>query len=272
MVRLDEYDHLNMATAKELLQKSCPKEFEKMVGDDLLETSFNDTGDASTYLVAHNGFVHSVLRAYDEHHHLIIRPDDIWFTILLQLNFYINANAEKMRTKFVSHEGQKKLVLLAKDFGVVSAADVDFAKFAFRMGEELEKNIVDPTLRQWFIPSFTTSTANDQAIASIIMMSSLQKFFSYASMSMCALPSVTLLGTQNDWVDILQRIERLKDFGDEPSTWYTLLKPILTRFVKTFDAPSSQEIRSFWQLIAHDTNNGSGPTYLSGKLFLLLSE
>ncbi|KAI1785227.1 hypothetical protein LXA43DRAFT_151204 [Ganoderma leucocontextum] len=35
---------------------------------------------------------------YRSHHHLRIRPDDVWLAILVQLNFYINAHAEELRS------------------------------------------------------------------------------------------------------------------------------------------------------------------------------
>lgn len=80
---------------------------------------------------------------------------------------------------------------------------------------------------------------------------------------MCGLPSVTLLGSKSDWEDIAKRAERLTSFGEEPTQWSELLKPVLARFVKSFDDPDSEETRDFWQRIAHKQNMGSGPTYLS---------
>ena len=39
------------------------------------------------YLTPHrNGFVRSVLDAYAGHHHVVIRPDDVWIAILSQVN------------------------------------------------------------------------------------------------------------------------------------------------------------------------------------------
>lgn len=34
-----------------------------------------------------NGFVNPAVRAYDCHHDLLIRPDDVWIAILTQINF-----------------------------------------------------------------------------------------------------------------------------------------------------------------------------------------
>jgi hypothetical protein len=54
-----------------------------------------------------NGFVYAATRAYNGHHHLVLRPDDIWLSIMTQFSFYINARAEEFRDKFVSFEGKK---------------------------------------------------------------------------------------------------------------------------------------------------------------------
>ena len=67
------------------------------------------------------------------------------------------------------------------------------------MGRLLEKNIVDPELREWIIPDFSTTTRDDRVVASVLMMGTLQKYFSYTLSIVCGLPSVTLLGTEEDW-------------------------------------------------------------------------
>lgn len=116
------------------------------------------------------------------------------------------------------------------------------------------------------MPAFTTTTKSDQAVASIIMMSTMQKYFSFGCSIQCGLPSVTLQGQKQDWEKMLGRLERLKTFGEEPTMWYELLKPVFTKFVETFDAPESEAVKDFWQKIVHRSGGGSGPTYLSGRL------
>ena len=176
---------------------------------------------------------------------------------MTQLSLFINANAEKVRSKFVAHEGQKKLTVESGGFG-------DFGKMAIAMTSELEKNIVDPSLREWFIPNFTTTTNTDEIVASVIMMGSLQKYFSYGFTIMCGLPSVTLLGEKADWESILTKIDRIPEFGSDPETWHQLLKPVITRFVRTFDLPETTETNNFWQQIVHWRSGDSGPDYVSG--------
>ena len=56
--------------------------------------------------------MHTALEAYYTHHHLILRPDDVWFAILTQISFYINAHAEDLCSIFVAHDGKKELSVI----------------------------------------------------------------------------------------------------------------------------------------------------------------
>jgi hypothetical protein len=158
---------------------------------------------------------------------------------------------------FVAHDGEKALRIDMLDLS-------DFGLFAQLMGALLEKNIVDPELRRWILPAFSTTTRDDSVVASILMMGTLQKYFSYTCGCDCGLPSVTLLGTEGDWENILLRLEKLENYGQEPTTWSNLLKPVLKRFLESIQNPESDEVLDFWQRIVHKYNMGSGPTYLSG--------
>ncbi len=100
-------------------------------------------------------------------------------------------------------------------------------------------------------------------IASILLMGATQEYFTFRCTTRCGLPSVTLLGDRADWELILTRIEKLKEYGEEPTMFYNLLKPVLSRFVNSFDNPSSKDTIEFWQQIAHH-DHGSGRDHYSG--------
>jgi Domain of unknown function (DUF4419) len=99
------------------------------------------------------GFVSTVMMAYAKHYHLVIRPDDIWITIISQLSFYINANAEDLRKKFVAHEKKKELEVLLPS-STLSGIDWDFAGDA--MIKLMHEDLVDKELKDWIIPNFST--------------------------------------------------------------------------------------------------------------------
>lgn len=252
------------ASSRDLLRTFVPDK--KIKNDHILQSSLQNLRPKDKIYPATNGFVDGAVKAYNEHYHLELRPDDIWVSILAQLSIYINAHSEELRDMFVSHEGQKHLEIIELE-DIQGNKDnvfgVDWGKFSYKMSKMIAANIKDPSLREWILPCFSTTTKDDQAVASILMMATLQKFFSYGCGILCGLPSVTLLGRKEDWEKLVEKAERLTTFGDEPIIWHSLLKPVLERFVTSFDSPEAEEIKDFWQKIAHYSGGGSGPSYLS---------
>ena len=246
------------ANSRDLLNRACPQEGNKCV--ELLQSSF-DSNLKATVQPSANGFVHGATEAYNRHHHLHIRPEDIWFAIISQLSFYINCHAEELRELFVTHQGQKDLVVT---FGSGTRYTVDFGVFAEEMSRLVEENVVDSSLREWVMPAFTTTTRQDGIVASILLMGVTQKYFKFICNIMCGLPSVTLLGEKTDWELIYHRLDKLETFGAEPSQFCNLLRPVLSRFIKSFDEPASKDTVNFWQRIADYEWGGSGPSYYSG--------
>jgi len=123
-----------VSTAKDLFKASCYKESQKMQNEYLIQSSFDDAKVDAQYLGASNGFVDAAIMAYNQHHHLILRPEDIWFSVLVQLNVYINEHAEELRSMFVAHKDKKKLVLYVnKEIAGTALFGVDWAKFAYQM-------------------------------------------------------------------------------------------------------------------------------------------
>ncbi|KAF5371829.1 hypothetical protein D9615_009572 [Tricholomella constricta] len=207
-----------------------------------------------------NGFVLGALEAYNYHHNLLIRPDDVWIAILSQLNIYINAHAEDLRDKFVAHEGKKEL-LVRSYAGTIE--NVDFGDLAVQMTGQLKANVKDESLIPWVLPNFSTTTANDTVVCSILIMSTLKQYFKYTMQVCCGIPSITIEGTQADWQSILDRIDKIPDFGQEPTEWADMLRAILRRFVRAFEAGGPQADKEFWEHMIHE-ESGSGIYYISG--------
>lgn len=246
------------SSSQTLFERSCAVEAEDC--KEVIQSSFNLNADETLHSSS-NGFIEGAVKAYSYHHHLQIRPDDVWFAILTQLSFYINKHAEELRGKFVppTQTGKKKLEVTTGG----TRFTVDNGFMAERMTHLIQENVVDPELRAWMIPAFTTTSKKDEIVASILMMSSLQKYFTYGFRYLCGIPSVTLLGEQADWVEISKRLEKLPTFGEETNRWYLLLKPVLSRFVSTFETPQAPEISDFWARMIN-RQGGSGIDRISG--------
>jgi hypothetical protein len=163
----------------------------------IIQFSFSDLSDANNSLVPYsNGFVIGVIRAFQQNLHLILRPANVWLSILTQFNFYVNAHAEELRGFFVEHEGEKELTT---DIGLPALEAMDMGALAQKFTLLLKENIVDNESREWIMPNFSTTTAEDKTVAAIVMMRTLQKYFEYIATRGCGFPSVTLLGEKADW-------------------------------------------------------------------------
>ncbi|KLO81499.1 uncharacterized protein LW93_8209 [Fusarium fujikuroi] len=215
----------------------------------IIQSSFSINGSLEENHVSasRNGLVWSSFYAYSTHHHLTIRPEDVWFAIITQLSAYINANSEKMRGYFVSHDGQKRLEVI--DFATLHTAD--YGNLSQKMTLEIAKNTKDPAFLEWILPSFSTTTDNDRVVGSVLLMGALQKYFSYGFGMECGIPSVTLLGEITDYEDILNRLDRLDEMGEEPIQFAMLLRPIIRNMVLTFTQPYDPAIHIFWNQIVN---------------------
>ncbi|KAF0687044.1 Aste57867_21183 [Aphanomyces stellatus] len=235
---------------------SSLKEFNQEGCGEVLQASPLEYGGKNTCATS-NGFVLGVVRAYNEHHHLVLRPDDVWLAIMTQFGLYANANAEMLRHSLVKHDGKKELVVT--DVG--SLRTVDYGRLASRFIGEMEDHLVDPTLGEWVLPGFSTTTDHDRIVGSVVMMASMKKYFDYKIRLKCGIPTVTLLGTVEDWMAIRTRVDALLQYGPQMTDWVELLSPVLDQFV---NAAKANVEKSFWQRICNYIAGGSGPSYLSG--------
>lgn len=246
-----------VVSAETLLETACPKQWRRC--QCIVQSSFSALADDNAHVTAsENGFVWAAYHAYSDHHHLVIRPEDIWFGILTQLSFYINAHAEELRSFFVAHDDKKELE--------VELGWPDFSLFALKMADLIGKNVNDPQLRDWVMPDFSTTTYHDQVVGAVLFMGAMQAYFSYQFTVTCGLPSVTLLGTLEDWQKILHKLDIIDQLGEEPKRFANMLRPILKHMILTFEDPTSAEVTSFWNRIVSRHHVGSGTDYLSGWL------
>lgn len=223
----------------------------------IIQSSFSDLGPDSMLIPYGNGLVNGVVRAFQQDLHLVLRPDDIWLSILTQFSMFVNANAERLRTRFVAHEGKKELMI---DISPYPISSIDMGKFAQEMTRLIHDNVVDVKFRDWILPKFSTTTDNDKSVAAVVMMGTLKSYFEFTLNGGCGFPSVTLLGEKSDWKEILRRVQKLQEYGDESTEWSQLLTPIIKNIIASFDRPNSQKVKDFWLRACHSAGqDGSGP-------------
>ena len=197
------------------------------------------------WCVGNNGLVGTIFTAYNNHHNIQLRPEDFWTAVMTQFSLYVNANAEKLRNIFVTHNGKKQLIV--QSFGTLRSAN--YEQLATAMAVQISKNLTDQTIHDWIMPNFTTTTPNDRVVASVVMMSSMQKYFDMKFRLLRGIPNVTLLGTVADYEALADKVDQLPryDSGTGLMTkWHSLLKPIFTELIA---AKSGNPNKDFWSKI-----------------------
>ena len=102
------------------------------------------------------------------------------------------------------------------------------------MLEEIGKDVKDPSITEWLSPDFSTTTDTDRVASAISVMATMQAYFEFKFSICCGLPSVTLLGTEEDWQKLLTKAKRLSEFDLDDghlTKWQSLLLPVLEEFV-----------------------------------------
>ena len=214
----------------------CSKESQEF--GDILRSSFADANlKDPNVLASANGFVHAALEAYNKQRHLNIRPEDVWFAILSQLGIWIHSDDEA-GAKLTNHDGKKDLTIIVSSRGGFETVADEIC--------EMRKKFTDPELAEWIIPEFSTTRATDAVVASILTLGTVHSHISCYPCREGGIPSITLLGEQSDWEKLFKKLDKLATFDTEPTTFKILLKPVILRFIESFQDPTNQYVTEFW--------------------------
>lgn len=109
--RISNYLDLNQIKKKQKIDCELNKAIEVNIDfGDFRELNL-DTDDklkSSQYILSEPSGLFGLFHlAYARHKNIFIRPDDLWFHVVLQLQMLIDNNPEELRDCFVQHEGKK---------------------------------------------------------------------------------------------------------------------------------------------------------------------
>mmetsp|Transcript_3673 Transcript_3673/g.8147 ORF Transcript_3673/g.8147 Transcript_3673/m.8147 type:complete len:517 (+) Transcript_3673:142-1692(+) len=228
----------------------------------------------TTVFAGGSGFFAACLTAFAQHLPLSLSPDSVWVLLSYAFAKHIDAHAEELRGNFVQHQGKKRLEVNA-DHMVMSGGnlaigsspkeweDTIFPDFSRQIREHIGDKV-----HSVIASDFTTTTNTSRAAHEITLMAAMKNYFSYGMCTMCGIPSVTLLGTEQDWVSLRARAEELGKLMTPTvaNDWMPYLLPILDEFVNSYKGNVNH---GFWQSMVkmRGTAMGSGDhDFISGWL------
>jgi hypothetical protein len=236
---------------------SLPASLEALIGDKVEACGSNLQGLVE---VGAHPVVEAAFLAFAHHLPLTLSPDDVWLCLAQGFGLHVNRNAEALRARFVSHQGKQKLSV-RRDTFIPGSPDNDwpgvFAEISNLMAEHLGKK------RDLVVADFSTTGPVERAASEVVLMSVMRSYFDLSVSSLSGIPSITLLGTPDDWRRVRDRARMLGEFGLE--WWVAALEPVLDQFVAAADGDAD---RGFWQSFVKKDNQSGGP-FVTGWINVL---
>ena len=221
-----------------LMTKMLPKtkKFEKI--------SLPTTPLLNPFPTSQNAFLSTIHEAFANERPLVLAPDHIWSLIAQAVAIHVNENAERLRGKFVQHSGKQEIIIendsLKQGKPDASPWEQVFPEFY----KVLDKSVIGGS--KDLVSAFST-TGNTEGISSIItFMDTVKAHFSFTVRTLCGIPRITLLGTQQDWQKIKLMAEKLLKRVEMVDLWWSKLAPMLEQFIAL---SKGQRDVNFWSNI-----------------------
>jgi hypothetical protein len=170
----------------------------------------------------------AVYLAFSGHRPLVLTPDAVWVTITQGIAHHMAIHGERLRDRFVSHQGKLELVFCCDDWIEGTPENPWGQAFASWAGQI--RDHVGEEVHDILICDFSTSGPCERAVSQIIMMDVFERYFHYVAYCICGIPTVTLEGAPADWQRLRDKAEALKIFDID--WWLKHLLPVCDQFIR----------------------------------------
>lgn len=235
--------------------KECS--FEKLAKNSFSRNvlTYPDTLNQNEYVANRfHGFLNTIHLAFADHRPLELSPDDIWLTICQGFGHHVSVNQEELESDLLKEDHPDEIIV-RNDHIAVDSQKWDDVIGSFT--NEIQ-SISKDEFKNLLIKEFTTTTPVITTAYQATLMDVSSHYITYGVVTMCGIPSVTLLGTTEDWKKIYSDIDQFAQFG--MGDWVQELKPVLQEFVNASEGNPNIE---YWQSIyknveVYDKNYISG--------------
>jgi hypothetical protein len=211
--------------------------------------------------IPNNAFVSAVGLAYNQHLPLSLSPDAVWSVIGHGFSIWINENAEKVRKRFVKHDGKEKLVV---EIPGPEAHNPNWNRILREFSDMLADHVGKK--RDLFVNDFSTTAVDARIGSEALLMYAMSKYFDYGMRTLCGFPRITIEGTPEDWEKIVDRVRYISEFAldenDQLKIWVDRLLPAVQEFA---DASKGSPNIAFWREF-YKEDGGSGGPFVDGHI------
>ena len=170
------------------------------------------------------------------------------------------ADHPSVRPFFVNHEGKKTLTVNVGP----SIYGGDYEWFFKKMSEQIKANINKPDYTDAIESDFSSSTSVQKIVNNIMLMYSFQKYFEYRMLLMCGIPGVIMMGLEEDWKNMIEKLEKIEAILQpveeqlKLADWFKSCKTVLQNLLDTFRGNPNQEWWARIMTIHQEFGSGGG--------------
>jgi hypothetical protein len=194
-----------------------------------LDSDVESCSDYHATVVAGIGYqplLAAVYVAYAEHRPLVLTPDAVWLTIAQGVAHHMAVHGERLRPRFVAHQGRLELAFECR--GWVDGSPENPWPQAFASWAGQFRDHVGPATHDLLVPDFSTTGPVERAVGQVVLMDVFERYFHYRMYCVCGVPTVTLEGTPADWDRLRDKAAGLRPF--DLDWWLAALLPVCDQF------------------------------------------
>jgi hypothetical protein len=198
-------------------------------------------------VVPHNNFVDYLKIAYNTDYGIVIKPDFIWYTILSELSYMVNANPEEVR-KYFTYEKTGKINITGDNGSLIEMPIDQFVNLVL-------ENVPMDLQKQDIIPPFSTSDVDSRFAFSATFLDMVHNYYTYDWIG-CDYNKIKILGNKSDYklmLDVLDKFNRIKPLQGYISQAKGVVQSIIDNW----------KISNFWRNILW-TKSGYGGDRVDG--------
>ncbi len=115
------------------------------------------------------------------------------------------------------------------------------SSFFDKMSKEISKNVKVSEFVKAITADFTTTSPTMKMVSQISIMSSVQQYFHHEMMTCCGIPAIEMLGSENDWARLGEKLQALRKIL-EPITgqiglshhWWSHAEKVFKKLLETY--------------------------------------
>jgi Domain of unknown function (DUF4419)/SMI1 / KNR4 family (SUKH-1) len=193
--------------------------------------------------------------AFSQHRPLVLSPDMIWVAVLQGVARHVRNQAERLRDRFVGHQGKLEICVERDDLlpgspenawdGVIHDLSLAIKK---HLGPRYDELISD----------FSTTGPVERTACEVALLDTFQPYFEYRVYCICGIPEITLEGATDDWQRLKDKVEALVPY--DLDWWLPHVRQVCDQFVRAsqgdIDAKHWRDIYKRQDAYGWDVVNG----------------